>query len=110
VRCTSACRAAEILRAILAQQRNAEAYLALCDATGLSRADCLALARILQARRKPADALAWVERGLVLDERPSSSFVDHDLGKLKRNLLFELGRADAARDASWAEYEAHPNQ
>jgi tetratricopeptide (TPR) repeat protein len=103
-------RAAEILRAILAQQRNVEAYIALCDSTGLSRADCLAVARILQARRKPADALAWVERGLVLEERPSSSFADHELGKLNRELLLELGRGDLAREAAWAEYEAQPNK
>ena len=67
-------RAAEILRAILAEQRNVEAYVALCEATELSPADCLALAKMLQARRKPADALAWVERGLALEKkRPSSS-------------------------------------
>ena len=103
-------RAAEILRAILAAQRNVEAYVALCDATELSPADCLALAKILQARRKPADALAWIERGLVLEKRRPALFADHDLAKLKRDLLVKLGRGDAALDAAWADFRAHPSK
>ena len=102
-------RAAEILRAILAEQRNVEAYVALCEATELTPADCLALAKMLQARRRPADALTWVERGLAL-ERKSSSFADHDLGKLKRDLLLEVGRGDAAVEAAWADFKAHPSK
>ncbi len=95
-------RAAEILRAILAEQRDVEAYVALCEATELQPADCLALAKMLQARRKPADALAWVERGLALEKKPSSSVADHDLGRLKRDLLLKLGRGDEALDAAWS--------
>ena len=102
-------RSAEILRAILAEQRNTEAYATLCEATELQAADCLALAKMLQARRKPADALAWVERGLALEKMPSSSFADHDLGKLKRDLLLKLGRRDEALDVAWADFKAHPS-
>jgi uncharacterized Zn finger protein len=103
-------RAAEILRAILAEQRNVEGYVALCEATELTPADCLAVAKMLQARRKPADALAWVERGLALEKKHPSSFADHDLGKLKRDLLIKLGRGDAALDAAWADFKAHPSK
>jgi hypothetical protein len=103
-------RAAEILRAILAEQRNVEGYVALCEATELTPADCLAVAKMLQARRKPADALAWVERGLALEKKHPSSFADHDLGKLKRDLLLKLGRGDAALDAAWADFKAHPSK
>jgi tetratricopeptide (TPR) repeat protein len=102
-------RSAEILRAILAEQRSIEAYVALCAATELQAADCLALARMLQARRKPADALAWVERGLALEKKPSSTFADHDLGKLKRDLLLKLGRRDVALDAAWEDFKEHPD-
>lgn len=102
-------RAAEILRAILAQQRNVEAYLALAEATELTPADCLTLARMLEARRRPADALAWVERGLALD-RKSLSSADHDLGALRRDLLVELGRGDAALEAAWADFKAQPSK
>jgi hypothetical protein len=37
-------RAAEILRATLAKQRDVEAYIALCEASELLAGDCLALA------------------------------------------------------------------
>ncbi len=102
-------RAAEIMRAILAEQRNVEAYLALAEATELTPADCLALARILRARRKPAEALTWVERGLAL-ERKSLSSADHDLGALRRDLLVELGRGDAALEAAWTDFKAQPSK
>lgn len=37
------------------------------------------------ARRKPEDALAWVERGIAIDEKtPHGSMAGHDLAKLKR--------------------------
>lgn len=102
-------RAAEILRAILAEQRNVEAYLALAEATELTPADCLALARMLRSRRKPAKALTWVERGLALD-RKSLSSADHDLGALRRDLLVELGRGDAALEAAWTDFKAQPSK
>jgi hypothetical protein len=102
-------RAAEILRAILVEQRNIEAYVALCEATELQAADCLTLAKMLQARRKPVDALAWVERGLALEKKPSGSFADHDLGRLKRDLLVKLGRGAVALDAAWTDFKAHPS-
>jgi uncharacterized protein DUF6880 len=103
-------RAAEILRAILATQRNVEAYVALCEKTELLPADCLALARMLQARRKPTDALTWVERGLALEKKRPSSFAEHDLAKLKRDLLVKLGRGDAALEAAWVDFSAHPSK
>jgi hypothetical protein len=102
-------RAAEILRVILAEQRDVNAYVALCEVTELSPADCLALAKMLQARRKPADALAWVERGVALEEKRPSSHAEYDLGKLKRELLLKLGHGGAALDAAWADFKAHPS-
>ncbi len=103
-------RAAEILRAILAQQRRVEAYIALCEATELTPADCLALARMLQARRKPVDALAWVERGLASEKQGPSASSGHELGKLKLDLLLKLGRGAAALDAAWADFRANPSR
>jgi hypothetical protein len=102
-------RAAEILRAIRAKQRNVAAYVAVCEATELTAADCVALARMFQARRKPAEALAWVERGFALAKQPAWSSHEHELGKLARDLLVKLGRDDAALDAAWGEYKAHPH-
>jgi len=103
-------RAAEILRAILTKQRNVEAYAALCDVSELSPADCLALAKMLQARRKTAEALAWVERGLAMEKKRPSSSADYELAQIKRELLSKLGRGDEALEAAWAEFEAHPSK
>ena len=103
-------RAAEILRAILVKQHNVGAYVALCEATELSPADCLALAKMLQTRRKPAEALTWVERGLALENKRPSSSADYELAKLKRDLLSKLGRGDDALESAWAEFEAHPSK
>lgn len=101
----------EILRAIYVQQRNVAAYVALCQATTLSAADCLAIAGMLKARQKPDDALAWVERGLGLEKQhPYGSAAGYDLANLRRELLAKLGRSgDALKDA-WAEFREHPGK
>ena len=100
----------EILRVIYAHQRNVRAYVALCEQTALSSRDCLTLAAMHKARRKPEDALAWVERGLLLaKERPSESMAGHDLAKLKRELLAKLGRSSEALEAAWAEFQESTN-
>ncbi len=78
----------EVLRVIYLQQRNLAAYLALCEATELTPQDCLAVATLLKARRKPDEALTWVERGIELDKkRPDGTMVCLDLAKLRRELL-----------------------
>jgi hypothetical protein len=102
-------RAAEILRPIHAKQRNVEAYIALCEETYLSADDCLVVAKMLKARRKPVEALAWVERGIAVDKQ-QPSFSDYDLRLLKRELLLKLGRGDAALEAAWADFKEHPSK
>jgi tetratricopeptide (TPR) repeat protein len=103
-------RAAAILRAILAKQRDLAAYAALCEATGLAPEDCLALARMAQARRSPAEALTWVERGLTMEKKGRSSSAEYDLAKLRRALLLKLGRRDDALAAAWADFRSHPDR
>jgi hypothetical protein len=100
----------EALRTILAARRDVEAYVKLCEATELTPEDTLAIARMFQARRKAADGLAWVERGLALARRTRASLADHDLGRLRRELLRKLGRGEAALGAAWAEFEGHPDK
>jgi len=103
-------RWAEILRAILAAQRKVEAYVTLCEQTELTAQDCLTVAKLLQARRKLADALGWVRRGLAIDKRTSSATAGYELAKLERELLQKLGRGDEALDAAWVEFKAHPSK
>jgi hypothetical protein len=65
---------------------------------------------MLQARRRPADALTWVERGLALAARTRASLADHDLGRLRRELLRKLGRDEVALEAAWADFARHPDK
>ena len=103
-------RWAEILRAILEAQRKVEAYVALCKQTELTAQDCLTVAKLLQTRRKLADALGWVRRGRALDKRTNSATAGYELAKLERELLQKLGRGDEALDAVWVEFNAHPSK
>ncbi|MBI4564839.1 MAG: hypothetical protein HY716_09135 [Planctomycetes bacterium] len=103
-------RKGEVLRAIYAQQGDVAAYVALCEKTELSPADSLAVATMLKTRRKPDEALAWVERGLSLEKKhPHGSMAGHDLAKLKRELLTKLGRGGDALEEAWAEFHEHPS-
>lgn len=57
-------RSSEILRTIYISRRDIASYITPCKATRPTEPDCQTLATMLLARRKPADALSWVERGL----------------------------------------------
>jgi hypothetical protein len=99
----------ETLRAIHVAQKNVAGYVALAEETGLTSKDCHAVATMLAARRKRAEAMTWVERGIQLQKKaPDDSTAGDDLAKLKRELLVGLGRGAEALDAAWAEYRANP--
>lgn len=101
----------EVLRTLYAAQKDVAAYIALAEETGLTAQDCHAIAALLAARRKPEEAIAWVERGIDLDKKtPHGSMASHDLAKLKRELLTKLGRGNEALDAAWADYRQHPSK
>ncbi len=86
-------RWARVLRTLYRQQGDVEAYLGLAQETGLTAADCHAVAVMLAARGAPGQALSWVERGIELHSTtPHSSFSGHELAALKPRLLKELGR------------------
>jgi len=103
-------RAAEILRAIYCAQGDIQAYIALAKQTGLKPEDCLAVAKLLAAR-KPDEALDWVERGRALDrEKQCRSTAGYDLDRLYRELLTRLGRQNEALAAAWAEFRGHPSK
>lgn len=104
-------RWAEVLRAIYVQRRDLSSYMALCEETGMSGRDCLAIAGMLKARRKPDEALAWVDRGLALGKnRPEAAVAENDLATMKRNLLIQLGRSGEALEEAWAEFREQPNR
>jgi hypothetical protein len=99
----------EVLRTLYAAQKNVAAYVALAEETSLTAKDCHAIARLLVSKRKPEEALSWVERGFEVDEQsPRGPMASDDLAKLKRDLLAKLGRGDEALDAAWSGYRKHP--
>lgn len=104
-------RRGEMLRAIYSEQRNIEKYLDLTARTELTQADCEAIATMFQAKRKPNDALAWVERGLGIEKRNTfGSGASYKLGEMRRALLVKLGRGSEALDLAWAEFQGRPSK
>jgi len=100
----------EALRTLYVAQRDVTAYTAVAEETGLTPQDCHAIATLLLTRRKPGEALAWVERGIDLDKKtPHGSFAGHELAALRRSLLVKLGRGREAVEAAWAGYRKHPS-
>ncbi|MDA8289443.1 MAG: hypothetical protein M0014_13545 [Actinomycetota bacterium] len=104
-------RWAEVLRALHVGQKDVAAYVALAQQTGLSAKDCHAIARMLIAKRKPEEALSWVERGIEITAKdPRGSSADHELQNLRRELLRKLGRDQEALASAWAEFREHPSK
>ena len=104
-------RCGETLRTLYVAQHNLEMYVAFAEETGVTAQDCHAVATLLVSRRKPEEALAWVERGIDLDKKtPNGSSAGYDLASVKRQLLVKLGRGNEALDAAWADYCRHPSK
>ena len=98
------------LKTLLAHQRNVDAYIALCEQTELEVKDCKAIAEIYRSRRRPEDALSWVERGLEIAQSDNGkSYEEYELRELKRALLAKVGRPGDALQSAWSEFEAHPS-
>ena len=84
------------------------AYIAFAQHTGVTVVDCLTIARLLFERRRSADALTWVERGLVIERTGGhESTSGYDLRRLKSKLLAKFGRANEALEAAWLEFREH---
>jgi tetratricopeptide (TPR) repeat protein len=98
------------LKTLLAGQGNVEAYIALCEQTELEARDCLAIAKIYQSRRRPEEALTWIERGLEIGRSDNQrSIEDHELHEMERVLLAKIGRPADALQSAWSEFAAHPS-
>ena len=98
------------LKTLLAAQRNVDAYIALCEQTEIEAKDCKTIAEMYRSRRRPEDALSWIERGLEMtrsDRRQSHE--EYGLREFKRVLLAKLGRPGDALQSAWSEYEADPS-
>src|SRR5260370_10366992 len=90
-----------LLRAVDVAQRDAGAYIALAERSGLTARDCIAMATILAAKDDPAAALTWTERGLGIE-------TSYDLRAKHRELLTVLGRHDEAIQNEWSHFTQVP--
>lgn len=98
------------LKTLIAGQRDVDAYIALCEQTEIEAKDCKTIAKIYRSRRRPEDALSWVERGLEIARSDSrKSYGEYELCELKRALLAKLGRPGDALRSAWSGFEAHPS-
>ncbi len=99
-----------VLKRLLAAQRNVDAYIALCEQSELEAKDCMAIAKIYRSRRRPEDALSWVERGLKIAWADSrTSYEKYELSDLKRALLAKIGRGRDALQSAWSEFKSDPS-
>jgi tetratricopeptide (TPR) repeat protein len=99
-----------VLKTLLAGQRDVVAYIALCEQTAFEAKDCKTIAKIYRKRRRPEDALTWVERGLEIARSDSrSAHEKNNLREMKRALLAKLGRPAEALQSAWSEFEAYPS-
>ena len=80
----------EVLRTLYAAQKDVAAYVALAEETGLTAKDCHAIATLLVSKRKPEEALSWVERGFEVDKQsPQGSMASDDLVRRTRDVDLE---------------------
>jgi hypothetical protein len=98
-----------MLKAIYWHRRDVGEYIDLTDRAGLTQADCHSIATIFQSKRKPNDALAWVERGLGI-ETGNNYGASYGLDEMRRALLVKRGRRSEALDSAWAEFQADPDE
>lgn len=101
-------RKVEILKAIHEARKDVDAYASLCEGDTAPR-DCEVLARLCLKRRMPNDALAWVERGIALEEDRWPNRSAWGLQNLKREILRKLGRGEDALASAWEEYRRAPS-
>lgn len=99
-----------ILKAIYRQRRDVGAYAGLCEAEGgLTPADCESLAEMSLKRRRPEEALAWVERGLAAETAGHRSGSAAGLRARRREILEKLGRRGEALASAWEDYQRAPS-
>ena len=101
---------ADILKQIYIAKKDVESYLALCEKAKTTPRDCENIANIYKKKRRPQDALLWVDKGIGLEKRdtwPNESA--RDLSTLRRELLNDLGQKGDALESAWSEFKAYPS-
>jgi uncharacterized Zn finger protein len=66
---------------------------------------------MLQAKRKPKEALDWVERGLRTNKANVFQGRNaYNLAEMRRALLVKLGRSEDALQSVWEEFQGRPSK
>ena len=100
----------DILRAIYTRQRDVAAYVALCEQTELSAQDCLVVATMFKTRRKPDEALAWVDRGLAAREEAPTRLDGRARPRhAEARAAHEARPAGDALEDAWAAFRENPS-
>ena len=87
------------------------AYAALCERLGFSPRDCEHLANMETSRKRWAEALEWVEKGIALGPTRNWHNEDaDDLEQLKPEILRHLGRKEDALASAWSDFQKDPNE
>ena len=101
---------ARSLKAIYVARRDVRSYAALCEKIVASPKDCEKIAQLHKAKGRPAEAMAWVERGLAIrNTRRWGNEESYSLEGLKRELLSKVGRKGDALQSAWSEFTKRPS-
>lgn len=96
----------EIIKLIYTEKNNFKSYIEYVQKMGMTPKDCEEIAKIFQKKKKYAEAMEWVEKGLKLNSKNSSSY---ELGVLMKELLSKLGNKDGALNLAWDDFKKHPS-
>ena len=98
------------LKLISLARNDLRSYASVCEKFLPSPRDCENMAALCKVKRRLADALAWVERGLQAEGGQRwGNESSHGLHALRRELLAKLGRREEALDAAWTEFAKAPS-
>lgn len=98
------------LKAVYLARNDLRSYTTLCERFLVSPKDCANIARLCEAKKRPVDALAWVERGLAAEQdRNWGNEASYALRGLRQKLLAKVGRRDEALESAWVDFARHPS-
>ncbi len=98
------------LKAVYLARNDWRSYTSLCERFLVSPKDCANIAALCEAKKRPADALAWVERGLATEQdRNWGNESSYELRGLRKRLLAKVGRREEALESAWADFARHPS-
>jgi hypothetical protein len=103
------CLSARVLKSIYIAKRDVRSYVALCEMMTVSPKDCEEVGNMHKARRRFAEALEWVERGLSFEhDRDWGNESSYSLPTMRRELLDKVGRTEEAFQMTWEQFQKHP--